>query len=285
VLTAAVGLSGHVQAQQTGMFPLAPIRRQRVPCSQEDPTYKIYKQQYFGYHPTCWRTFPPGWGCPSAEAPNKERSYKEIPPGHATEEDIGEMPLPGQERGAPPGARRPGGLELGPERDPFAPETPPDRVPDMSPLPRGNTRPGTTPAPRGERPFDEMPNPGASIPPSRSRSGARGAPATPSEGTPELTAPAGPPVQGSASRSGRADEDGEVVAGDEAGPLLGLSDSDLVRSDGAGPASDSQPGVASGPAIGDSSGNGAATPARGAQPRRRIFGNLFSSLGANWIRR
>src|SRR5262245_41811807 len=51
VLTAAVSLSGRAEAQQTGMFPLAPIRRQRVPCNQEDPTYKIYKQQYFGYHP------------------------------------------------------------------------------------------------------------------------------------------------------------------------------------------------------------------------------------------
>ena len=69
VLTAAVSLSGRVEAQQTGLFPLAPIRRQRVPCDREDPTYKIYKQQYFGYHPTYWRTFPPGWGCPSTEAP------------------------------------------------------------------------------------------------------------------------------------------------------------------------------------------------------------------------
>ncbi len=68
VLTAAVSLSGRVEAQQTGIFPLAPIRRQRVPCDREDPTYKVYKQQYFGYHPTCWRTFPAGWGCPSSEA-------------------------------------------------------------------------------------------------------------------------------------------------------------------------------------------------------------------------
>src|SRR5690348_7869195 len=37
VLTVAVGFGGHVQAQQTGLFPLAPIRRQRVPCDQEDP--------------------------------------------------------------------------------------------------------------------------------------------------------------------------------------------------------------------------------------------------------
>ena len=77
VLTAAVSLSGRVEAQQTGLFPLAPIRRQRVPCDREDPTYKIYKQQYFGYHPTRWRTFPAGWGCPSSEAPNKEKSFHE----------------------------------------------------------------------------------------------------------------------------------------------------------------------------------------------------------------
>src|SRR5690348_16566394 len=57
VLTAAVGFGGHAEAQQTGLFPQAPIRRQRVPCDQEDLTYKIYKHQYFGYHPTCWRSF------------------------------------------------------------------------------------------------------------------------------------------------------------------------------------------------------------------------------------
>src|SRR5262249_4029368 len=100
VLTAAVSLSGRVEAQQTGLFPLAPIRRQRVPCDQEDPTYKIYKHQYFGYHPTCWRTFPAGWGCPSAEAPNKEQSFRALPPGNVPEDEEGAM-APPVDQGAP----------------------------------------------------------------------------------------------------------------------------------------------------------------------------------------
>ncbi len=74
VLTAAVSLSGRVEAQQTGLFPLAPIRRQRVPCDREDPTYKIYKQQYFGYHPTCWRTFPRRLGMPEQRGARTARS-------------------------------------------------------------------------------------------------------------------------------------------------------------------------------------------------------------------
>ena len=49
-----------------------------MPCDREDPTYKIYKQQYFGYHPTNWRTFPAGWGCPSSEAPDRAKSLKDI---------------------------------------------------------------------------------------------------------------------------------------------------------------------------------------------------------------
>src|SRR5262249_28822530 len=91
-LTGLVSLADRAQAQQTGLFPLAPIRRQRVPCDQEDPVYKLYKQQYFGYHPTCWRRFPGGWGCPSPEAPNREQSFREIKPGEGA----------GGERAAPP---------------------------------------------------------------------------------------------------------------------------------------------------------------------------------------
>ena len=79
VLTAAVSLSGRVEAQQTGLFPLAPIRRQRVPCDREDPTYKIYKQQYFGYHPTCWRHVPAGLGMPESRGSGLREIQARIP--------------------------------------------------------------------------------------------------------------------------------------------------------------------------------------------------------------
>ncbi|MHC5543662.1 hypothetical protein ACYOEI_36010, partial [Singulisphaera rosea] len=64
------------EAQQSGLFPLAPIRRERVPCAAEDPVYGMYRKEYFGYHPTCWRKFPAGWGCPSPEAPNVEQAFR-----------------------------------------------------------------------------------------------------------------------------------------------------------------------------------------------------------------
>jgi hypothetical protein len=98
------------------------------------------------------------------------------------------------------------------------------------------------------------------------------------ESAPELAAPAGQPAQGSASRTGR-DGDGEEPAGDDLGPLLGLSDGDIVRSDAAEPDDPTPGGAAAG------SATSAPSPAPAAQPRRRIFGNLFSSLGANWFRR
>ena len=108
------------RAQQTGLFPLAPIKRQRVPCDQEDPIYKIYKHQYFGYHPTCWRQFPTGWGCPSPTAPDKEKSFKKIPFGGG--EPRGELPPGEGEEGmeAQPGVTRPAMPPLpGAVRSPF----------------------------------------------------------------------------------------------------------------------------------------------------------------------
>ena len=54
--------------------------RERPPCPEEDPVYKYYKQQYFGYHYTCWRPFPAGWGCPSKETADKEKEYAETNP-------------------------------------------------------------------------------------------------------------------------------------------------------------------------------------------------------------
>ena len=72
---AVVDAPAFVQAQ-TELFPLAPIKRERVPCPMEDPVYGLYRHQYFGYYPTCWRAFPPGWGCPSPEAPNPALEFQ-----------------------------------------------------------------------------------------------------------------------------------------------------------------------------------------------------------------
>ena len=79
VLTVLVSLSGLAEAQVSGLFPLHPIRRERVPCPEEDPVYRLNRTQYFGYHPTVWRRFPDGWGFRSPEAANREKEFKELP--------------------------------------------------------------------------------------------------------------------------------------------------------------------------------------------------------------
>jgi hypothetical protein len=143
------GAPALVQAQ-TQMFPLAPITRERVPCPMEDPVYGLYRHQYFGYFPTCWRQFPPGWGCPSPEAPNPALEFQkqkrdplpENPPG-----EPGLEPLPGENQRMP----RNGSNPLPPlppaERSPFdldtAPNTPGGRIPEP-----GNPGAG---APRDDR--------------------------------------------------------------------------------------------------------------------------------------
>ncbi|MHB1561569.1 MAG: hypothetical protein ACYC61_29320 [Isosphaeraceae bacterium] len=296
VLTGAVGFAERAQAQQTGLFPLAPIRRQRVPCDQEDPTYKVYKQQYFGYHPTCWRTFPEGWGCPSGQRPDVEKSKKDIPPGNT--------PELGGDQGEGMGGERNPQMERRPERpgipegvDPFV-ETPGAGAPNVAPLPgRGNTVPGRTiPAPgrakppAGEDPFQDLNPPGAAMTRPRGGNGARGGSmsAAPADEAPELSAPA-TPAQGSAyrSRSRTLDADGQLAANTDDRPTLGLPEDEAPAA-----AVDDSTGDAQGGSVGSySSANpypgtsAAATPAPAAQPRRRIFGNLFSSLGSSWTRR
>ena len=64
-----LGLPALAEAQ---LLPRLPTwKRHRPPCEAEPPIYKMYRQQYFGYYPTCWRRFPPGWGClDNPERPN-----------------------------------------------------------------------------------------------------------------------------------------------------------------------------------------------------------------------
>ena len=66
-MVVVVGAPSLASAQ---LFPNLPIRRERPDCSRENPQYKVVRQEYWGYYPTCWRKFPPGSGCPSPEAPD-----------------------------------------------------------------------------------------------------------------------------------------------------------------------------------------------------------------------
>ena len=151
-IAVVLGAPAWASAQQSGMFPLAPIQRERVPCPLEDPVYGLYRHEYFGYHPTCWRRFPAGWGCPTPEAPDVTAAFlahpRDKPPPLSAYPPEGETPS-GDELPAPlpsPTAPAPGGRGRGPARE----------------RDRGNTTPGgmIPPLPSGERsPFDLDTNP------------------------------------------------------------------------------------------------------------------------------
>lgn len=157
-LAMVLGAPSLVQAQQSGLFPLAPIRRERVPCAVEDPVYKLYRQEYFGYHPTCWRRFPTGWGCPSPEAPNAAESFRLLPredpdQGYGPDEEG----QPGPDMG--PGTDRPGGdLPGGRNTQPPANNLPPLPSGERSPFDL-DPKPQTPPAGAGATPT-ELPGAG-----------------------------------------------------------------------------------------------------------------------------
>jgi len=138
VLTLVLGAPALVQAQ-TQLFPLAPIQRQRVPCPMEDPVYGRHRHEYFGYFPTCWRTFPPGWGCPSPEAPNQalefQRRPRDKPPESLPEVDErGPVPMPEERPRIPTEPRSPFEIDNAP--------TPPGRAMprDDRSIPPGSSR-------------------------------------------------------------------------------------------------------------------------------------------------
>lgn len=137
-LAVVLGLPALAQAQSASLFPNREIRRERVPCCQEDPVYGIYRRQYYGYFPTCWRRFPPGWGCPSPEAPNSYAAMEEI------RREI-------ERRAAEAGQAEP---------DPGMEPTDPGTTPELPPGERTIPLPG-----EGPSPFDVPPRAGEAAPP------------------------------------------------------------------------------------------------------------------------
>jgi hypothetical protein len=142
------GAPALVQAQ-TQLFPLAPIQRERVPCPMEDPVYGLYRHQYFGYYPTCWRPFPPGWGCPSPEAPNQAQEFQKLK----------RAPLP---EGVPGPEPEPG-LEPIPGENPTMPRNGRPAMPPLPPTERSPFDLDTTPNPPGGR-MPEQGAPGGAAP-------------------------------------------------------------------------------------------------------------------------
>jgi hypothetical protein len=277
VLTMAVSLSERAQAQQTGLFPLGNIRRERPPCPNEDPVYKYYKQQYFGYHYTCWRPFPNGWGCPSKETADKEKAFRDKPLGEDPE--MGEVGAePDDFRGQPLRPTRPGRPALPQDdRDPFEPDGPAALPPGRGQTPRATPRRDGGASPF-EKPFDNVPQ-GASASPLQRSGRARTASPVEGEDAPELSAPMGQPEQNTSARSSRRDADDETAASGDTGPLLAVEDLDAPRPNNAGTLFDSQPIQPPMPVAAPEPTNPPAPPRRG------LISNLFGGLGLNWLRR
>jgi hypothetical protein len=199
--------------QQGGLFPLAPIKRERVPCPMEDPVYQLYRQQYFGYHPTCWRKFPNGWGCPSPEAPNTEADFRKRPRDKPLYGDEGEAPMDGDlPLNEPPAGGDAGGpnpLPPVPE-DPgvFGPETKPGGAAPANPnaLPPVDTKPPENPpaAPPGNASAPKPPinnqleplAPAASVPPELPPISSLSEPSAPVATPPTTSIEALPPTTG-----------------------------------------------------------------------------------------
>jgi hypothetical protein len=258
VLTVLVSLSGLAEAQQSGLFPLHPIRRQRVPCPEEDPVYRLYRSQYFGYHPTVWRRFPDGWGVRSPEAANREKEFKELPikPPEAQPAEEGE------ERG----------MEAPPERArPPIPNAPPETERSPFDLDRPNQA-----APRAGEPGRRTPAPRATQPDRPTE------PAIPDLAPPGEAGNAPPPP-----RASRNEDQTDRPAPIASGPLLAMPDAGLPAVEEAAPASNigSRVNIETGD-NGILGGDAATAPVAAPAPARRSrLSSLFGGLGLNWLRR
>jgi hypothetical protein len=286
VLGALASFCGVAHAQQSGLFPLHPIRRERTPCANEDPIYKLYRNQYYGYFPTQWRRFPDGWSLPSSEGPNTKEALRtspiEAPKGFAGEGEGEDMQAP-----VPPGGRPPIPNPPQDERSPFEMDRPGDAgaapggaAPRRRNLPpRGNTSPPAT----EPSPFDTpetnpprvTPSPDAAPPPT--------APIPPGVAAPDLTPPASTPPQPPRTSWNRR----RPSRGSDPGPLLSMTDATLPPVEESSSWADAVEGT-----VGAARVSNAAdvvpvlAPAAVQQtPSRGPISSFFAGLGLNWLRR
>jgi len=289
-ITLVFGTPWLAEAQQSGLFPLAPIRRERVPCPMEDPIYERYRHQYFGYHATCWRPFPAGWGCPTPEAPDVARAFKErprsspppiLPPEEAGPEEPGEM---GEEGGAEPEkpATAPDvNLPLPPPRSPFELDTTEPKGASLSPAKpnsRVRTAPTANPDPTNFNPPPLEFGPERPVKPSTGS----GLPSAGSELPPVTESPS--PLAPTTARPARAmavpAASMTPSTSTSSGALMPLSDSPVSSS-----ALSNQPpvyGVPAGAMVGDTAPAAIPVSPPVQAPRRTsLLGGLFGGLSRN----
>jgi hypothetical protein len=295
VLTVLVSLSGVARAQQSGLFPLHPIRRERVPCSMEDPVYKLYRSQFYGYYPTQWRPFPQGWNLPSPEGPNTKQALEKQPiEASATPSPEGEGeegPGPAQpDRGTRPAPMPPPENERSPfemDRPDGGAAAPGAGAPPRRTPPRGNPPQGAQPSPFETPAPDQGNAPDPTNPRIRAPQPNRpAAPGLPNTGTPDLAPPGAAPE--APPRTLRNDEADDPWRDRDSGPLLAMPDASLPSVEEANALGGVAPPLTPAVPAATSPVADAAAPAElPAQPatRRSRLGSLFAGLGFNRLRR
>lgn len=255
-----LGVPMFAEAQQGGLFPLAPIKRQRVPCNQENPVYGLYRHEYFGYHPTCWRRFPAGWGCPSPEAPDAAASFQKRPRDPA-------MPLTPDDFGGPGRDREP--MEGDEPEGPGGPEGP-----DLPPLPEGGAR----------RPFQtdqDQPEPAPAPAPGPRQAPPAGRNASPLDLLPAPTdapaeRPSNPPAPDLPPSVEASDPAANTLSGPVEAPLLALPDPAAPAASNANNTGALAP---ANPAIGPGASNFSRPGPKQAPRRVSLLGSLFGGAG------
>ena len=131
-----------VSAQPNALFPDIYIKRKRPCPEQENPQYRMIREQFYGHYPTCWRKFPEGWGCRSADAPDWAASLQkqklDIPDGVEGAEPAAEE---GAGRPDPFNFNKPKPKPSGEGNQPAMPELPEDDQESLFP----NTNPSSGP--------------------------------------------------------------------------------------------------------------------------------------------
>lgn len=193
MVVAATWVLGHATPSDAQLFPNLPIQRPKVPCDQEAPYYKVFRQHYHGYFPTCWRAFPKGWACPcpNPEQPDWAGAIAKIP--------LQKDPQYFQDLTAPIGEEGlgPDGMEgplPGREGEPIRPANPrsPFEMDEPNPRDRG-PRPGAGAS--RSRPSSSVPSPSLSAIPD----------SLPLIGFPEATGPSRAPSRDGSSDTNRHD--------------------------------------------------------------------------------
>ena len=122
VPTILVSLSGLAQAQQSGLFPLHPIKRETGPVPQRGSGLQTLSIPVLRISPTVWRRFPEGWGCAQPRGPQRQGRVREaarrsppkpIPPEEGEDQDMQAPP----ERGRQAIPNPPPDTERSPVRD------------------------------------------------------------------------------------------------------------------------------------------------------------------------